>query len=133
MISDSALLTLADRNRQRRERKERATPGPWVWELSEDDPAWEIELEYGDREAHLISYSNVYSPNGEQNGPGLWPCLVLGCARRKSGNSYPKSRDREFIAEARNDPVEDDIDLLLAEVRRLRGEETDGKAIQERR
>jgi hypothetical protein len=97
MISDSTLLALAERNRRRRERKQAATVGPWV-------AARRYEIEPRDA-FHIL----------ERGG-----CRVarLGDHRLEGWHDANAS----FIAGARNDPVEDDIDLLLAEVRRLRGE-----------
>jgi hypothetical protein len=119
MLTPPTLLALAQRNRRRRERKERATRGPWISEIP------------GHNDAHMCRFHTTHEP-------GFY--LQLGCTwHPEILVSYVSLERAEcaanatFIAEARNDPVEDDIDLLLAEVRRLRGEETDGKALQERR
>jgi hypothetical protein len=99
MISDPTLLALAQRNRRRRERKQAATPGPWTWE--DVDEKWLSGPFRSDEMPAVI---------GAIGDDGLTARVCV------------EPENATFIAEARNDPVEDDVDLLLAEVRRLRGE-----------
>jgi len=108
------ITDIADRNRRRRELKSVSTPGPWHVVQFDDDHAMGLvgistkPDDGGDRRwpdfhgSELVAATLVQEPRYVDVADGRW------------------EENAAFIAFARGDSVEDDVDALLAEVERLR-------------
>ena len=90
-MTEIDLAAIRQRNEERRQRKEAATPGQWFLGRASDEP-----------DTALVGAEGM-----------IW-IRIVGQPHRSS------AYDGHFIAAARNDPVEADVDALLAEVERLR-------------
>jgi hypothetical protein len=112
-VSDPLDLTAFEqRNTERRRLKADATEGPWKPMCG------------------VFRYVEA-SPGGGYRNAGVSDMFAHGPrheAYDHNGNRIPREQleplaqaDAAFIAAARNDPVESDVDALLAEVRRLMG------------
>ena len=97
-MTDADLQALRAENAERRKRKEAATAGPWVADSCVDE-AW---VETGDAAPDHGTTGIAQLPTDEYHSP----------FEQQVANAT-------FIAATRNDPVEDRIDSLLAEVERL--------------
>jgi hypothetical protein len=91
---------LAARNLERRRLKAGATEGPW-------EPMCGVQRWSTGKASHIFGHGprhEIDHPSGE---------------RRHAEARLYADADAQFIAHAKNDPVEADVDSLLAEVRRL--------------
>lgn len=101
-MTPTELGGLRARNQKRRELKDAATPGPWMI-----DPPWGLPWEVGGNCRSLEKTLTVARTLG---GPMM---------NMPQEDADQATRDAQFIAAARNDPVEADIDALIAEVKNL--------------
>lgn len=113
-MTTEELEAVRRRNEERRGRKERATEGEWV----EDDGHVFGRKQADERYRRIIAGVEGREPrisDKENNRLHLESC-VAHCSQE-----WPKFQENaDFIAAAKNDPVEDDVEALLAEVERLR-------------
>jgi hypothetical protein len=93
------------RNAERRKLKDAATPAPWT-------RAWEHETEIQIRAMAPDAVPiNIFQHR-----------LICTINRKWAGNDPDSDANTDFVAAARGDPVEDDVDALVAEVVRLRAQ-----------
>lgn len=113
-MDDIDLETISERNKRRRQIKAAATPGPWHVVQLDDE--------------HAMSMVAV-ATQPDDGRSRRWPdfdASVLVSATLVQQPRYVDIADERwdenaaFIASARNDNVEDDVDTLLAEIDRLR-------------
>jgi len=114
-MSEAVNLTdIADRNRQRRQMKSTTTPGPWHVVQLDDDHAMS-----------LVGISTVADDGRNRRWPDfdsgeLVAATLVQQPRYVDVADVRWEENAAFIAFARGDSVEDDVDALLAEVERLR-------------
>lgn len=107
-LSDEQLDAIEETNKQRRTLKEAASPGPWEYD----------------------SFGFVHQaqrvPISKRLGILVRPMTWFRALGHRIDEEFSQTKfiqayyDADYIAQARTDGAEDDIDLLLAEVRRLR-------------
>ena len=109
-IDEEQLAAIQKRNQQRKEMKQGASEGPWEYD------SWAFV-----HQAETI-------PRTRRFGILVRPMTWFDALGRRIDEGLPKGRqmiqqgyyDAEYIAKARDDGVEEDIDALLSEVKRLR-------------
>jgi len=95
------LDAISQRNEERKRIKAAASPGPWRWvEETYGSGPWSYTSHLEDGNGSALAFPSDDSCFSIE--------IVIG------------DEDKTFIAHARNDDVEDDIDTLLAEVESLR-------------
>ena len=119
-MTDAEIQQFAARNAVRKIAKSRTTPGPWFVNQLDDDMA-----------QCLVAVSTVVDDGRSRR----WPAFDSGTIVAATLVQQPRYVDvedglwesnAEFIAFARSDYVEDDVDSLIAEIRRLRSILPDG-------
>lgn len=107
-VSDEKLDAIEERNKQRRMLKEAASPGPWVYD-SFGFVHQAQRVPRSKRLGILVRPMQWFRELGDR--------IDEGFSQTKFIQAY---YDADYVAHARTDGAEDDIDLLLAAVRRLR-------------
>ena len=110
-MTDEELAQSENRNKQRKELKSAATPGPWMYE-SFGCAMVPSCVPKDKRTIIIVRLESWFDDLYETCGDGI---LDKGTT-----NSLQPYYDAEYIAESRSDQTEEDIDALLEEVRWLR-------------
>jgi hypothetical protein len=106
------LTAFEQRNAERRRLKEAATEGPWYAHNPDDTMAMN---------AYCVTTSPHEPDTEDGSGAGIVAATLLQSFVPVGHESGLWRADAAFIAYAKNDPVEADVDAMLAEVRRLQG------------
>jgi hypothetical protein len=112
-LTDDDLIEIQKRNQERKELKAQTTPGKWLYESF----------------AFVDAGSDL--PRDRQMCVFVRPRNWMDLAWRKYGNSFQDElihptenlssyHNAYWIANTHNDPVEDDVEALLAEIHRLK-------------
>ncbi len=115
-MTSERLAEIADNNRLRRERKAATSPGPWHVINPDDAMCMNVfavstsEFNDGDMDDHYT----------KEEARQVVAITLLQTPRFVSPPEYLANTD--FIAACKNDPVEDEVDSLLAEIDRLNAE-----------
>ena len=108
-LTESDLKAIEDRNARRRELKEATSKGPWEYD------SWAYvqvseEIPLKNRLAILIRPEEWFRALGSRIDDGTEKYMHL------VKQAYA---DASFVIESRSDPVDEDIEVLISEVRRL--------------
>jgi len=116
-LSREALLYIEARNEERRVLRADVSKGPWAY----DSFAW-IEADttpYKERSCILVRRRSWFHNLRRKHGTGI---LDEGIAEGREKYAFQPANDGLYVEAVLNDPIEDDIARLLAEVCRLRGD-----------
>jgi hypothetical protein len=109
-LSDLELSEIEKRNKQRKDLKHAASKGPWMYD------SW------------AFVHQSEKIPKDRRFGILVRPMSWFDALGHRIDEGLPKDQemvnqgyyDAEYVAKARNDDSESDVDVLLLEVRRLR-------------
>ena len=111
-MTDAELDQIGERNRKRRELKSATTPGEWLY----DSFAF---VDTGESLPKVKQIGILVRPRSWFEK--LWEEFGQGTLDRWTDQkNLQPYYDADWIVQAHNDSVEDDVEALLAEVRRLR-------------
>ena len=109
-LSEQSVRQIEERNRERRARKARVTPGPWLYDsfaFLDSDPT---VVPRKRQMCVLVRPRSWFDTLIEKHGSGI---LDEGLDTKDMQPYY----DAEYIAQTRTDTAEDDIDALLQHIR----------------
>jgi len=115
-MDEKQLAGIVDRNKKRKELKNATTPGEWLYDSFAFVDTGE-ELPKAKQMGILVRPRTWFEKLFDEYGRSV---LDRWTEKRGGKGNLQPYHDARFIVEAHNDTVEDDVDVLVAEVKRLR-------------